>query len=193
MTKSNHEPDLFVMHDGMPLQVQSSRSQYDQHTYFAAYNPLVDYMAWYGIRTFDGRQMTIHIYDIEGVRAWRRSEFDSWFETECHHPVFAQSDFGGLWTLTFVDLKDQEAFSTWWYEPRGFKLLLTYPFDYRTQQPECLDFLGEIKTWCQAQLASLSCTTAHDERIYVEFEDENEAMMFKLAWGSRTSVQLVKQ
>jgi hypothetical protein len=194
VTKTYSNPYLYVVSDdGRQLTVMGQPEQYNQHTFQIAYDPLKDHMAWYGISKFHDRQISIQIEEIEQQRFWRRSEFDDWFETECTHTVFAQAIYADMWTLTFVDLADLEAFKKWWFEPRGVTLQVIYPFDYRNNQKECHDIVGEIKIWCHSLVTSLFDVHSYSDYVRVEFEDENEALMFKLAWSNRATITTVIQ
>jgi len=193
-SQSYSPSNLFVMStDGVHLPVMGNNSSYNQHTYYAIYDPLIDHMAWYGRTAFYDRQLTFQISEIEGYRVWRRAEFDTWFETECKNVVFAQTQVNTSWTLTFVDLEDYEAFRIWWFAPRGSKMEVMYPFDTKNERIECDAFVQEIKEWCTERLDSKYAVNTFHEYLTAEFESENEALMFKLAWNDRARVKPIIQ
>jgi hypothetical protein len=188
----NSNPHLFVLVDGQPLPVLGNSAAYPHH-YSVSYDPLRDHMAWNDITAFHDRQISINKNEITNARVWRRSEFDEWFVTSCKNTVFAQSTIQDNWTLTFVDIEDYHAFLIWWLEPRGYKFKVTYPFDYRTEYDECVNFTAEIQAWFNERVHWLYTLNGYSDGVTIEFESELEAMVFKLAWSDRSTILVVKQ
>lgn len=163
------------------------------HQYDIVYNPLDGYLAWHGVPPSDrySRQTTITINEITSYRVWDRQEFDDWFVTECKQQVFAQQFFGqDSWCLTFVSIDDLTAFRAWWFEPRGVSFRARR--DYSMDHDEWKALIAEVYEWIDNAASARSSKNNGTDLLTVEFESENDAIMFKLAWSERLQIKDAK-
>lgn len=194
-TKPPNPQHQFVHIDGQFHQVQGNGVTYP-HTYALYYDPLEDYLAWHGIASNErhSRQVSIHLTEIEGRRVWTRAQFDDWFVSECKNTVYVQRVTDVAWTLTFVDIVDQMKFHKWWFESRSNQRFAIKPLDRMTTegQQAWAQTRAEMIEWFKETIHGNHRINAYNDLVNVEFEEDSEALLFKLKWMDHTRIDMIK-
>jgi hypothetical protein len=156
--------------------------------YMVTYDPMEDIRAWYCVTNLFEHQVDISISNIINNVVWEREEFDTWFDTHCRDKVYVQRTYADGWRLFFVSRDDWFDFTTWHNRVRGLRWTIALNkftdetlFNVSWQERNKHEQLAD--RWLKENAIGKFKVMRSNNDVQVEFQNEQDAVMMKLAWS----------